>query len=139
MFRLSLRELLVLVALAALMVASLRYASDGWNVALLAAVASVFYVAGIFAIAIRGPRQAFALGTMFHMGIYAALLANPVVEHQRYLPTTTRLLQYLHSSIVVVRFLDGATGQEISRERANELAKQNRVRVSVDPPDDEFM
>jgi hypothetical protein len=138
MVRMSLRELLGLVGLATLMVASLRYASYGWNMFVSAIVAIVFYVAGVFGIAKRGPQQAFALSMMFHMGCYAALLVNPIIEHWRY-PSTTRLLRYLHSSIVDVRFLDVGTGQEISKERANEIAIQNRVRLSVIPSEGYFM
>jgi hypothetical protein len=138
MFRMSLRELLGLVGLATLMVASLRYASYGWNTLVSAIVVIVFYIAGVFGIAKRGPQQAFALGMIFHMGCYAALLVSPIIEQWRY-PSTTQLLRYLHSSIVDVRFLDRDTGQEISKERANEIAIQNRVRISVDPSDDDFM
>jgi len=125
MWRLSLRELLVLVALVALAIVSLKYASESW-VAIVAAVTMLaFFVATIVAAVDRGPRQAFAIGFALTMAGYAMIVMNSTInmhnggtkkiefdQWEGRLPTT-RLLRYLHMAVEDNKWIDFQTGKEI--------------------------
>jgi len=128
MFRLSLRELLSFVALVALGITSLRYASDAW-LALVAGVTMIaLFVALIVAVVDRGPRQAFAIGFALTAIAYGAVLMTGQttrgnsgnvtsinVEFNTWegrLPTT-RLLRYVHTAVEHGGYYDFKTGVEV--------------------------
>jgi hypothetical protein len=128
MFRISLRQLLILVAAVALAMVSLKYASPAWQVVLGLSVMLVLFAAVIVAIVDRGPRQAFALGMAVIILGYGLLVANGRQQSNQtttnvelrassgHLPTTA-LLRYLFSSISQVEFKD-STGKVISENEA---------------------
>jgi hypothetical protein len=109
--RISLRELLLLVTLVALAIASLKYASELW-LAIVAGLAMIaFFVTGIVAVVDRGPRQAFAIGFALTMIAYGLMLTsgqntqgprgNVSSKNIEFHPwkgrlPTTRLLRYAH-------------------------------------------
>jgi hypothetical protein len=74
--RVSLRELLLVVAFVALAIASLKYASEWWRVIVTGITILAFVAAAISAVVDRGSRQAFAVGMLIAMAIYAVLLLN---------------------------------------------------------------
>jgi hypothetical protein len=100
--RLSLRELLVLMALFAVLLPSLKYASDSWLALVAAITMAAFVLAMIVAIVDRGPRQAFAIGFALTMAAYGLIVTNlPTQEFDQWegrLPTT-RVLRYVHSAV----------------------------------------
>lgn len=114
MFRLSLRELLMLVALVASATASLKYASQLW-LALVAGVTTVAFCAALIVAAVdRGQRQAFAMGFALTMIAYGATLmtgdrtvgfgGNMHSKNIEFDPwegrlPTTRLLRYVHIAV----------------------------------------
>jgi hypothetical protein len=122
-FRLSLREVFVLVALVALAIPSLKYASELW-LALVAAVSIIsLFVALIVAVVDRGLRQAFAIGFALIMAGYGLIvISSPTREFDQWegrLPTT-QLLRYTYSAVdrsewnpVVVPLQMGATGVQV--------------------------
>ena len=108
--RMSLRELLALIALVAMAIVSLKYASEFWR-GVVGLWVLVAYVGCIIAAVIdRGPRQAFALGMAITMTIYGGLILSlgmwdggngnyEFIPYAGRLPTTN-LLTPFYSSIV---------------------------------------
>jgi hypothetical protein len=113
-FRISLRELLVVVSLVALSVASLKFANDFW-LAVVAGLAMIALFASLIIAAVdRGPRQAFAIGFALTMIAYGIILTtgqrtrgsggsvnSENIEFDQWaghLPTT-RLLGYFHMAV----------------------------------------
>jgi len=129
MFRMSLRELLIGVALLAIAIVSLKYASDTGLVIVAAITMLVFFVALIVAVVDRGTRQAFAIGFALIMAAYGLVLmtgqrisgfsgniTSKNIEFDQWegrLPTT-RLLRYVHASIDKSQYVDAKTGKEIA-------------------------
>ena len=125
MFQLSLRSLLVLVTLIALAIVSLRFASEAWRTAVLTIVLVAFWAAVIVAAIDRGKQQAFAIGFVLTMIIYAAtVLILPLAVYQfnntnpEFNPATgrlptTRLLNPLYTAVADVHWFDFFTGKEI--------------------------
>jgi hypothetical protein len=74
--RISLRQLLILVAAIALAIVSLRYATPWWQAVVGLLLMVLFFAAVIAAIFERGPRQAFAIGFVVVVFGYAIMLAN---------------------------------------------------------------
>jgi hypothetical protein len=108
--RMSLRQLLVLVALVALAIVSLKHASVFWR-GVVGLVVFVAYVGCIIAAVMeRGRRQAFAVGMAITMTIYGGLilcsgLADGMPGNYEFVPyngvlPTTNLLTPLYYSIV---------------------------------------
>jgi hypothetical protein len=122
MWRLSLRELLALVALVALAIVSLKYASSAWQIGLTSIVLIVFVGAAILAFVDRKSSQAFAIGMVLTMTIYASLIAwgrlsssnssNREYTTSGRLPTT-RILRMLHEGFARQYWVDPQTGDEI--------------------------
>lgn len=114
MFRLSLRELLMLVAIVAFATASLKYASELW-LALVTGVTTFAFCAALIVAAVdRGLRQAFALGFALTMVAYGATLmtgdrtvgfgGNMHSKNIEFDPwegrlPMTRLLRYIHIAV----------------------------------------
>jgi hypothetical protein len=117
--RISLRELLLLVALTALAVASIRYPSASWRTAILTVTIVVFGGGSIVAIVDRGTRQAFAIGVVLTMIFYTFLVRNGVESDSReYDPRrgrlpTTWISSYLYRPVVTVEWHDGLTGRKL--------------------------
>ncbi|HVT29879.1 MAG TPA: peptidoglycan-binding protein [Lacipirellulaceae bacterium] len=112
-FRISLRGLLLLVGLLAIVIPSLKYASDGWLVWVASFAIVAFLVALIVALVDRGPRQAFAIGFATTMLAFAVAPSSPWRDG---LPTT-RLLRYIYPVVqrgewiaAFPSLLPGATG-----------------------------
>src|SRR5688572_13834528 len=76
LFRVSLRELLLLIAMVALAIASMKYASPPWRTCVYTITMAIFMWAAVIAVIDRGPRQAFAIGIVLLMVIYGVLLIN---------------------------------------------------------------
>jgi len=110
MWRLSLRELLMLVALVALAIVSLKYASLTWQGFVLSLTLLAFVAAAIAAFVDRGSRQAFALGMVVTMTIYAALLPTATLGSQ--LPTSY-VLSMIRSGMLTRTYVDRQTGQPL--------------------------
>jgi hypothetical protein len=118
----SLRELLLLVALAALALASIRYATTTWRTAVYSITMVVFMAGAIVAIIDRGPRQAFAIGMVLTMVIYAVLVRNGVYGERGInreldadegrLPTTW-VASYFYKPVITHRWFDDRTGIEL--------------------------
>ena len=118
MWRLSLREMLVLVTLVALAIVSLTYASNFFRGAI-GLMALLVYVGSIVAAFMdHGRRQAFAIGMALVMTIYGLLLVHAgygqdqnyeLVPYAGYLPTST-LLYGLFDGIVVRTSTVGSDG-----------------------------
>ncbi|MFO0792032.1 MAG: hypothetical protein U0805_21430 [Pirellulales bacterium] len=133
MFRLSLRELFVLVAAAAFAIVSLVCASPAWQaivslIALLTAIAAV-----ITSLIDRGPARAFAIGYAIAMLGYllgvvnmhklATTATNANIEfdlHQGRLPTSL-LLRSLWYGCARENYFDATTGKPIPKSEAANL------------------
>jgi hypothetical protein len=124
LFRLSLREMLALVALVALAIASLKYANDVWVAIVAAVVMIALFSALIVAVMDRGPRQAFAMGAALTMVAYGMVLSTGHRTREGYsrniefdqwegrLPTT-RLLRYVYKVVDNGYYFDQRTGKVI--------------------------
>jgi hypothetical protein len=110
LFRLSLRELFIVVAFLATAIVSLRHASTVWQIVLGLLVLVVFIGALVGTIVDRGRRQAFAIGIVTAMAVYQAALIHAGIgkdfnmefasgRGSARLPTT-RLLRSLYTVVV---------------------------------------
>jgi predicted PurR-regulated permease PerM len=121
MFRMSLRGMLLLVALFAMAVVSLVYANDFWVSVITGILMVAFIAALIVAFVDRGFPQAFAIGFVLAVFAYAfALLSgfsslssgnvasnvrNVEFTHEGRLPTT-RSLRFLHQAVTRHTYTD---------------------------------
>ncbi len=128
LFRLSLREMLIFVALVALAIASLKYANEAFLALVAAVTMFALIVALIIAAVDRGPRQAFAIGVALTMVAYGLILitgqltsgsggnvTSKNIEFDQWagrLPTT-RLLRYVHMAVQRNEWIDSTTGKVI--------------------------
>lgn len=125
MFRISLRELLVMVALTALAIVSLRSACDAWLTVIMTGSLLAVFIAIIAVAADRGARQAFAVAfalvsvgyfafvTMWPPQTFAIQVGPPEYDlYQGRLPTT-QLLRHVFNAISTKRWIDSSTQQEI--------------------------
>jgi hypothetical protein len=115
MLRISLREVLAIIALFALALASLRYANDPWQVLIFGFMMIVILATGIIAVVDRGPRQAFAIGFTLIVAVYGSLIMGRSVEFDQYTGTwpTTRLLRFLHAAMDRSQWINTSTGEVI--------------------------
>lgn len=130
LFRLSLREMLVLVTLAALAIVSLKYASDLWLAVIAALTMILCFVALIIAAIDRGGRQAFAIGfSLVAIGYWGIIIngARTGPDNGRIalnfssgrLPTTV-LLGRLYSAVREAHWFDPNTHEEVFGYRPDE-------------------
>jgi hypothetical protein len=127
LFRLALQGIFILLALIAMAIGSLKYATDAWLAIVMAVALIAFLVAVVEAAVDRGSRQAFALGFVLCTVIYTYLVAaaplgfdvqkwqrlSPEMNlHEGRLPTTV-VLRQLHARVHQLRWIDPMTGQEI--------------------------
>jgi len=125
-FQFSLRAVLIVVALIALAIVSLQFASPGWQTAVSGVTFVVFWAAAIAAIVDRGPRQVFAIGIVVSMAIYGLVLFALPREgapnwqvHPEFNPDTgrlptTRLLAPIYHAIVEVSWYNMTTGRKVA-------------------------
>jgi hypothetical protein len=119
LFRLSLRELLLLIAMVAVAIASMKYASPAWRTCVYTITMAIIMWAAVIAVIDRGPRQAFAIGIVLLMVIYGVLFINGtrLSEGNRELDLqygrlpTSRVVKYLFPPTETVQWYDGRTGQ----------------------------
>lgn len=122
LFRLSLRELLVLIALAAMAIVSLQFASATWETVVATIAVVALTIAAIVSLVDRQARQAFAIGFVVSMIVYALLLSGGLLASRNgnlefnpdtgRLPTT-RLLRPVFAAVAQSRWIDFRTGQEL--------------------------
>lgn len=114
MFRISLREVLIVVALANVAIASLKYANEFWLLLVAAVTMIVLFVVLIVAAVDRGSAQAFAIGFALTMISYGFVLMTgqrttgsggsvyskniEMDQWEGHLPTT-RILRYIHNGV----------------------------------------
>jgi hypothetical protein len=121
LFRLSLRELLLLIAMVALACASMKYASPAWRTCVYTITMAIFMWAAVVAVIDRGPRQAFAIGMAILMVIYGVLIVNGTSGRSQggnremnpasgRLPTS-RIVEYLFPITESVQWIDRETDQ----------------------------
>jgi len=112
----------VLIALAALAVVSLQFASALWETIVAAIIIVSFVMAAIVALVDRQARQAFAIGFAVSMVVYGVVLslgslsssaANPEFNPDTGKLPTTRLLRPVFAAVAESRWIDFRTGQEV--------------------------
>jgi predicted PurR-regulated permease PerM len=155
MFRVSLRELLGLLACCALALASLKYASETWLAITLGLGMVVFFWALVVAAIDRGPRQAFAIAFVLVMSTYVVIVLNtpsPVFNQSQpaskefdqwegRLPTT-RLMRYVHQVLDRSEWIDGSTGKVVPSPTQAQIAAGGfspGVAYREMPPREQFM
>jgi hypothetical protein len=119
LFRLSLREMLVLIAMVALAIASMKYASPAWRTCVYAITMAIFMWAAVISVIDRGPRQAFAIGMVLLMVIYGVLLINAPrrgegnleLDPQRGRLPTSRAVKHLFPPMETIEWLDSRNAQ----------------------------
>jgi hypothetical protein len=119
LFRLSLREMLLLIAMVALAIASMKYASPAWRTGVYTITMAIFMWAAVAAAVDRGPRQAFAIGMVLLMVIYGALLMNAASRRDGNLELdlewgrlpTSRVMKHLFPPTETVEWLNRRNGQ----------------------------
>jgi hypothetical protein len=117
LFRLSLRELLVLIAVTALAIVSLRYASAWWEALMFVVTLMLFVAMVIVALVGSGAVQAFAIGMTVAMSAYIVAWYHRPPDDPRHLGMLTnhllvRLQTMIHSATRDVRYVD-SNGREI--------------------------
>lgn len=122
LLRVSLMELMAVLAAVGVGCAALKYAGDVWWTVLSAAALVGFLAAAVVAVVGRGPGQARAIGFVLCVGIYALLLWSAKVgngqnreldPYDGRLPTT-KLLKPVFESLVVRTYIDAFTGKEMT-------------------------
>jgi predicted PurR-regulated permease PerM len=157
MFRLSLRELFLLLACCAFALVSLKYASETWLAVTLGMGMLVFFWAIVVAAIDRGSRQAFATAFVLVMSMYVVIVLNtpsPVFNQSQpasmefdqwdgRLPTT-RLMRYVHQLLDRSEWIDGSTGEVVAQPTTSQInAAGTGMSPSVAyreiPPREQFM
>jgi hypothetical protein len=144
--RISLRELLIGVALVALALVSLRNANyyTVWPAVATGVTMVALFVALIVAVVDRGPRQAFAMGFALTAVAYGLMLLSVRTSNfdqfEGWLPTT-RLLAYVHRAVDRGGYYDHQTGQLVPDYDPSKLLVGATVTASYreDPPREVFM
>src|SRR3954471_2930755 len=115
MLRMSLRRMLIIVALIALAMGSLRYATDSLQTLVLGFTVVVVFAAAIVAVVDRGAKQAFAIGFSLIVVGYGWLLMGREAEFDQYSGRwpTTWLLKFLHDAMDRSEWIDTSTGSVI--------------------------
>ena len=112
--RMSLRQLLFLIALVALAIVSLCYASAWWEAVILGIALLIFFANAIVALVDRGPRQAFAIGMVVVMAGYTCVKwVDPGVKFRHLgLPTNAVLIQ-LQAAVARIAYFDSQSGRQL--------------------------
>jgi uncharacterized membrane protein YgcG len=117
--RISLRELLTLVAIVAVGCVALKYANEYWVAVISFIMILAVMAAAIIALVDRGPRQASAIGCLSALAIYAALLYACKPELDPYDGTlpTTRLMRPLFEAMSTNWYFDLANRKEVNQSQ----------------------
>src|SRR5262245_5319786 len=126
MFQLSLRTLLILVALVALAIVSLQNATLEWRTVIIGIAAVLFSGAVILAFVGHGRRRAFAIGFVAIMFLYAltvvgAMATNGGLQSKAELNPdtgrlpTTWLLRPIFHALSKIDWIDLRTGQAVDQ------------------------
>jgi len=132
MFRVSTREMLVLVAAIAVAIVSMWYASSLWQAVVGLIVLAVTIMAVISAIFDLGPRQVFAIGMVVVMLGYSLLIlngkkyptgapqmpgpsANGEFDSRAQVPTS-QLLHWLRNKLDRSGYVDSVTGKTLAAD-----------------------
>lgn len=105
---------MVFVAITAVAIVSLKYASETWEAIVFGLVLILFSIFLVVALVDRGRRQAFAIGMAVIMAAYTLMDAygpQPKFRHSG-IPTNP-LLMRLHRTVAVPAYFDQQTGQQI--------------------------
>jgi hypothetical protein len=136
--RISLRQLFMFVALVAVAIVSLRYASPLWQGVIGMATMLAFFAAVLAGIFDRGPRQVFAIALALVMLAYGLAASQGR-------PPTTLILRALHGAMAEYHGRDANTGQvipdfDLAKWQAD-LAATGTTSIVVipSPPEEEFM
>jgi hypothetical protein len=146
LFRLSLRELLLLIGIVAAAIASMKYASPAWRTCVYTVAMAIFMWAAVVAVIERGPRQAFAIGMALLMVIYGVLFISAPrrregnleldIEYGR-LPTS-RAVKHLFPPSETIEWTDARTLKELPNyDPANPppgIQAFSQTRRTPDPP-----
>jgi hypothetical protein len=112
--RISLRQLLVLVATVAIAIVSLCYANAGWEAAVYCLTLVVFFAIVIVAFIDRGSRQAFAIGmAMVMAGYTGAQTYGPKRAFRHFGMPTNSLLLALQQAISEPAYFDQRSGARL--------------------------
>lgn len=117
MFRITIRELLLLPAFVAVGCATLKYASEVWYVLVASAAMISLILAGIVVAVDRGRSQAVAIGFALSVMAYGGLFV--VADYE--LPSTKAFHALYWSAVVSEGYVDPGTGQEVLGEPAKGL------------------
>lgn len=129
MFRISLRELLILIAIAAVCLVSLKHASHTWLSLVVSMSILMVFAAVIVAVAECGPRQKFALTfAILSAGYYFVVVTTPGAEASGMTPgvsrepdggavllPTSHLLHFVWSRTQVMEWVDPFTGKTLGK------------------------
>jgi hypothetical protein len=114
MLRISLRQLLVLVATVAVAIVSLCYANAGWEAAVYCLTLVVFFAMVIVAFIDRGSRQTFAIGMAIVMAGYTGVQTyGPKKAFRHFGMPTNSLLIALHQAISEPAHFDARSGARL--------------------------
>jgi hypothetical protein len=123
-WRLSLRQLLLFVAILAVASCAMQFANEWWKLGLFCFTTIFFLAAAVEAILSRGVRQSFAIGFVVCGGIYLVLVAllgrGELYQFEPGQLPTTQLLRELHSLISGTVYVSGETGERIAESQLTE-------------------
>ncbi|MAT70770.1 MAG: hypothetical protein CMJ58_14745 [Planctomycetaceae bacterium] len=135
--RISLRELLVLAAAAAVGCAAMQSADEMWLAVVGSGMLLAFMAMAVLAVVERGARQAFAIGFVLCATIYRVLLVGSGQEMDPYagrLPTS-RLLRTAYEAVRDEWYVDAATGRRFRRRdnpaAADAASKQDALQQQL--------
>jgi len=113
MFRVSIRESLVLMAFLGAGLAALKYAGGGVQSLIFAGVTISLMVFTVLALVDRGRNQAIACGFASCLAIYLALfICTDYSERQEW--ATTKVLARMYQAMMTQKWVDRRTGAEVA-------------------------
>lgn len=123
-WRLSLRQLLLFVALLAVACSALQFANEWWKLGLFCFTTLFFMATAVEAIVSRGVRQSFAIGFVICGGIYLVLIAllgrGELYQFESGQLPTAQLLRELHTLISGTVYVSAETGERIAESQLTE-------------------
>jgi hypothetical protein len=149
-FRMSLREMLILVALVAMGICSLKYANDTWLPLVAGVTMIAIFIALIIAFVDRGPRQAFAIGFVLVALSYGYVVLNSSIKVLQSnlnpemsfgfnrLPTTW-LLRYAYQAMESGYWHDSETGKKLPSFDPRKQSQRLKIVGNRGVPIDEFV
>jgi hypothetical protein len=114
MLRISLPQLMQIVAVIALALVSLCYASAWWESIILCLGMVTFFALLIVALIDRGSRQAFAIGmAVVTAGYTGAKWLDPGIKFRHFGLPTNALLMHSHAAVARDAYFDDQTGEQL--------------------------